>query len=754
MTEHPVYLGQTPLYSSTQTSSGAYVQLLGETYFRIAHIDQMPTFFMSLVSASDHWLFIASNGGLTAGRRTADTALFPYETEDKIAAHHEGTGGKTLLRVECDGRAQLWEPFSERYAGLYNCERHLYKNIPGDKLVFEEVNHDLNLTLRAAWRSGDRFGFVRSCWLQNDGGDNCRIELLDGLQNLLPAGATVVLQTNMSNLLHAYKRGECDPASGLGLFSLSATLTDRAEPSESLLATVAWQIGLENVRHLLCTEQVAAFRAGRSLTAESEILGRPNAYLTSAVLTLASGEIKEWHVVADVEQDSAAVVRLEGLLAQDSATIVEGIEADISQSTAGLLKTIAAADGLQRAASETSTAHHLANVLFNIMRGGIFADGYCLERRDLQAFMQMRNRVVLDRHAEWFAALPARLAIQDLYRRAAATADANLVRLCYEYLPLTYSRRHGDPSRPWNAFAINLKGADGKPRLDYQGNWRDIFQNWEPLALSFPSYVEGMIAKFLNATTADGYNPYRVTRDGIEWEVPEPDNPWANIGYWSDHQIIYLQKLLEIAEGARPGALAELCNQPIYSYANVPYRIKPYREMLADWSQTIDFDWESERKVAAAVARLGTDWCLQLDPDGKVIHVTMMEKLLSLLLAKLTNLVPEGGIWMNTQRPEWNDANNALVGKGLSVVTVAYLRRFLAFWQEKLVGREAEFYPVNISLAQLFLRVRGILGGYQASLESGFSDRARRAIMDEMGGPPPSTVPPSIKTGCRRSGQR
>ena len=32
------------------------------------------------------------------------------------------------------------------------------------------------------------------------------------------------------------------------------------------------------------------------------------------------------------------------------------------------------------------------------------------------------------------------------------------------------------------------------------------------------------------------------------------------------------------------------------------------------------------------------------------------------LLAKLSNFVPDGGIWMNTQRPEWNDANNALGG--------------------------------------------------------------------------------------------
>ena len=41
----------------------------------------------------------------------------------------------------------------------------------------------------------------------------------------------------------------------------------------------------------------------------------------------------------------------------------------------------------------------------------------------------------------------------------------------------------------------------------------------------------------------------------------------------------------------------------------------------------------------------------------------MVEKLLVLLMAKLSNFIPSGGIWMNTQRPEWNDANNALVGK-------------------------------------------------------------------------------------------
>ena len=40
---------------------------------------------------------------------------------------------------------------------------------------------------------------------------------------------------------------------------------------------------------------------------------------------------------------------------------------------------------------------------------------------------------------------------------------------------------------------------------------------------------------------------------------------------------------------------------------------------------------------------------------------------------------------MNTQRPEWNDANNALVGYGLSMVTLYQLRRY-ADWCISFVG--------------------------------------------------------------------
>ncbi|MCA9956207.1 MAG: hypothetical protein KC434_15870, partial [Anaerolineales bacterium] len=728
-----ILVGACAMERKDQPVAGKFVELMGETFYQIAHYDQMPPFFMSLVSSSDHWLFIASTGGLTAGRTNAESALFPYETEDKITAHSELTGPKTIVRVLRNGRIHLWEPFSNRYAGVYDIERHLYKNVYGNVLVFEEVNHDLQLRLRTAWRTGDRLGFVRTGWLFNDGGDSCQIDLLDGLQNVLPYGATTLLQNTMSSLLHAYKRNELDTETGLGLFALSATLTDRAEPSESLKATVAWQVGLPQPTHLLSTSQVDGFRYGRPLISEHDICGQAGAYFVSSTFELPAGDEQLWHIVADVNQDSAAVTHLRHFLQQETAVVYQQIEADIAEGTANLVRYVAAADGLQQSAQQATTSHHFANVLFNIMRGGIFADGYQVQRHDFVAFVQTRNRAVWQTAAAWFANLPEQMNIAELYGRAAESGEPNLIRLCYEYLPLSFSRRHGDPSRPWNQFSINLKKPDGSPNLDYQGNWRDIFQNWEPLAWSFPAYAEGLIAKFLNATTADGYNPYRVTRAGIEWEVPEPHNPWANIGYWNDHQIIYLQKLLEVAEQMQPGRLAQLWNQPIFSYANVPYRQKSYAEMLTNWYDTIAFDWDAEKVVETAVTQLGTDGRLLLDSAGEVIHVTMVEKLLVLLLAKLTNLVPEGGIWMNTQRPEWNDANNALVGKGLSVVTAAYLRRFIAFWQARLAAYDGADFLVNTAVASLFGDVQTIFTHFQDRLDGGFSDPDRRAVMDALG---------------------
>jgi hypothetical protein len=371
--------------------------------------------------------------------------------------------------------------------------------------------------------------------------------------------------------------------------------------------------------------------------------------------------------------------------------------------------------------------------MFNVMRGGTFADQYLIRKTDLIDFVSIRDRAVLEGHSAFFAALPEQLTFMELQARAEPTRDVDLIRLSYSYLPLTFSRRHGDPSRPWNRFAIDIKKADGSLKLGYEGNWRDIFQNWEALAYSYPEYVENMICTFLNATTADGYNPYRITTQGIDWESPEPGNPWANIGYWGDHQIIYLQKLMEISAKVHPGKLDRFLSRPMFSYANVPYRIKPYTDLQKDPYNTIQFDWDLEREITRLMKERGTDAKLVFGPDGQVLHVTFAEKLLTLLLAKLVNFIPEGGIWMSTQRPEWNDANNALVGKGISVVTLSYLRRFVSFCKKMLEHNTPGSIEIHAEVQGLYSQIFKVLHQFQAELTGSFNDGRRRSMMDALG---------------------
>ncbi len=712
---------------------GAFVEMDGETYYRIGHVDRMPPFLMSLASDTDLWMFVTSTGGLTAGRVDPDGSLFPYDNVDRLYDAHHVTGPVTLVRAGEGPDAPLWEPFAARGAEGFRIERHLYKNVAGNRLVFEEINHDLALSFRYRWSGCEPFGFVRSARLTRLGGAAGPVAILDGLRNVLPFGASLALYQRQSSLVDAYKRNECDPATGLAIFSLTSKIIDRAEAAEELRANVVWCQGLARAVVSVSDDALRAFRSGEPVTPVALSTGRRGHYLASASVRLAAGESAAWHLVADAARGPVEITALRERLRGGGISAAE-LEAALSEATVALVHTVASADGLQVSAEEAGPAHHFANVLFNNMRGGVFVNGYHAPAADIADFLRTRNRAVVERHAAMLAALPEEADVLELVAAARRSGDPDLERLCLEYLPLSFGRRHGDPSRPWNRFSIRVRNADGSPALYYEGNWRDVFQNWEALAMSFPAYLPGMIARFVNASTVDGFNPYRITRDGIDWEVVDPDDPWGYIGYWGDHQIVYLLRLLEALHAFAPEALRELMDRRVFSYANVPYRLKPYADMLADPHATVDFDAALDAAIQERVRTDGADARLVAGAGGAVRHTHLIEKLLVSALARLSNFVADGGIWMNTQRPEWNDANNALAGHGVSTVTLAHLRRYLRFLADRLEERGEAPVTLAADVAVWAAEVRGILERRAPAPGSGpRGERERRALLDELG---------------------
>jgi hypothetical protein len=728
-------------------ATGEFVDRAGERFYVIRNVDALPPFFTSVVSSDDHWLFASSAGGLTAGRVSPQTALFPYVAVDKIHDSSTHTGCRTLLRIRGTRGFELWEPFNRDQVTRVSVTRNLYKNLLGNKLCFEEINHDLRLAFRYTWMSSREYGFIRQCELENLGARRLHIELLDGLMNVLPAETPLFTQTNFSNLVDAYKWTELDQATGLALVTLYSAISDRAEPGECLKATTVFNIGIERPTILISASQIDAFRSGGTLQGETHKRGIRGAYLVGTAFHLRHGTVQRWQLVADTQRSQKDVVALRQAL-HDPAGLADAINRSIDEGSDKLARIQASGDGFQATGHESVSVHHYANVLFNLLRGGVFFDQYSVLSSNFRDTVRHFDRRVYERNLDLLNGLPGKLPFGELMATVASAGDAQLRRLTAEYLPLTFGRRHGDPSRPWNQFAIRLKDEQGNQRLAYEGNWRDIFQNWEALAFSFPEFIGNMIAKFVNASTMDGYNPYRITNEGIDWEVQDPKDPWSYIGYWGDHQIAYLLKLLEHSRRFHPQGLRSLLRESLFCYANVPYRIKPFRALLDEPKHTVVYDDDWANAIKHRVAEIGADGKLVLDGNSQVYQVNLLEKLLVPLLSKLGNMVIDGGIWMNTQRPEWNDANNALVGHGLSMVTLCYMRRYVRFIIDLLADDDDSFCLSSevqrwlIDTAAALGRLRTQLGRgrvsaevrYQALVELGEAASRYRESIYQRGG--------------------
>ena len=733
MTKNNIYLGNTQLKENVTKVSGEFVIIDGEKFYMIRNYDRMPDFFMTIVSDSDHWMFISSNGSLSAGRKDRDNALFPYYTDDKINDYKDLTGSKTIAFIEKDDKNFLWEPFSNELNGVYKIERNIYKSIYGNKVIFEEVNTDLGVNFRYGWYNSEKFGFIKKSSLTAIGDKPVKLEILDGIRNILPNGVSYNFQNEYSNLLDAYKKNELvDGDSNLALYSLSSIPVDKAEPSESLFATSVWSVGLENRKVLISDKQLTGFRKGLVINTEKDIRANRGSYFVNACLVLEKDNKQEWYLIAEINQSASDIGNLNSFL-KDDIKLAESISKDIIVGTNNLVKIVAKADGLQISNEELCSNRHFSNTLFNVMRGGVFLNNYMIDVEDFKKFVLQTNRRVSINLRNTLKSLDNNLTSKHLFEIVNETSNPDFIRIFNEYLPLSFSRRHGDPSRPWNQFSIENKNEDGSPKLDFQGNWRDIFQNWEALSHSYPGYIENIISKFVNASTPDGYNPYRIMRNGIDWELADPDDPWAYIGYWGDHQIIYLQKLLELSNNYHPGKLDELLSQDIFSYANVPYRIKPYHEIIANPQSTIDFDNLLNEEINENIDLLGADGRLILKDKARVYHVNLTEKILLTLLTKLSNFIPEAGIWLNTQRPEWNDANNALVGNGVSMVTLYYLRRYLKFWNDKYNSTTIKSVEISEELKEFFDTIFKLFAENTSILKKGFYDKERRFFTDLLG---------------------
>ncbi len=301
-----------------------------------------------------------------------------------------------------------------------------------------------------------------------------------------------------------------------------------------------------------------------------------------------------------------------------------------------------------------------------------------------------------------------------------------------------FSRKHGDPERDYNFFAIA-----GEYYSQGNGNFRDVNQNRRNDVFFNPHVGTFNIKTFFSLIQMDGYNPLEVRPstfcvkeeerkevdaylaksvasngeklgsllvksftpgqiakvissnhvvlntsldeliEGILFYCDEQIEAGFGEGYWSDHWG-YNMDLVDDYLKIYPDKLEELLYEDTsYGYydsaARVLRRSETYVLGKKGVRQYGSLVHDEEKNHKAGFVKNGSNWLK--DKNGNKVSSNLMVKLLSLGLIKFATLDPFGmGIEMEGGKPGWNDAMNGIPGLfGSGMAETFELKRVIDF---------------------------------------------------------------------------
>lgn len=329
-----------------------------------------------------------------------------------------------------------------------------------------------------------------------------------------------------------------------------------------------------------------------------------------------------------------------------------------------------------------------------------------------------------------------------------------------------FSRKHGDPERDYNFFAIA-----GEYYSQGNGNFRDVNQNRRNDVFFNPHVGTFNIKTFFSLIQMDGYNPLEVRPstfcvkeekskevdaylaknvasngeklakllsrsftpgqiakviasnqielnisldeliEGILFYCEEQIEAGFGEGYWSDHWG-YNMDLVEDYIKIYPDKLEELLYEDTsYGYYDSAARVLRRSETYVLGNKGVrqygSLVHDEEKNNKTGFVKNGSNWLK--DKNGNKVSSNLMVKLLSLGLIKFATLDPYGmGVEMEGGKPGWNDAMNGIPGLfGSGMAESFELKRVLDFICNHL--EEDRELSLPIELGELLLGVNEVL---------------------------------------------
>lgn len=296
-----------------------------------------------------------------------------------------------------------------------------------------------------------------------------------------------------------------------------------------------------------------------------------------------------------------------------------------------------------------------------------------------------------------------------------------------------YSRKHGDPERDYNFFVL-------EPKYFSQGNgnYRDVLQNRRNDNFFYENIKDFNVKYFGNTIQPDGYNPLSI--EGVKFsyagnnkeyleKLPKLFTPGEAVdllkgkglsneaayeelkvilsdshyeyiinygeGFWQDH-FTYILDLIENYLRIYPDKEKELLfDDNTYKFFQSPVKVKPRVEK----SYLMD-DGKIRQHEALWWVEGVSKWA---GKNQKPLEVNLASKLLTLILNKYSLLDSENiGIMYEADRPGWNDALNGLPGIfGSGIGEMLELLRLVRYFNKAINEYSVEKIKVLEPLVEL-----------------------------------------------------
>ncbi len=684
------------------------------------------------------WVFYVNRGQCISsmGIRDKDHSILEFLPANRAYNLTASHGFRTFLKLPGNNLIKYYEPFQNYYRDI-DLDRSQRMIIAPSYLALEEINTSLKLRFRVDYFTvpKDQYaGIVRTLRIQNMGRETISLEGLDGLPLIVPYGVDNSCLKNMRRTIEAFVE-VCNFSNQVPFFKAKVEPADR--PDVLKITSGNFYLGFESIGSE--TNIIDPIVDPNKIFGDHTDFSYPERFLT----------VSNEDMVGDQKLENQFPCAM-GIF---NATIPAG-ESYTYSSIIG---------------------HAFSLDMLNRMIGDISQEKYieakAKENRELietltQSSLICSNEPALDQYA--------RQNFLDNTMRGGFpfTLDAGRNNSTL-YL---FSRKHGDMERDYNEFSLMPTNYS-----QGNGNFRDINQNRRSDLFFNPDLEKENVKYFYDLIQLDGFNPLVLKETYFKADDPDKlqnalmkyispdqletvfsftskvftpgellafldksgialnvdlDRFIAEIvdlcrriteidygeSYWIDHWTYNLD-LLENYLAVYPDKFRNmLFEEKTFSFYDNPHVVQPRDEKYVLWNGkprqlgAVLFD----KQKAKAIERRGfnpnmarTDY-----GQGDVYYTTLFNKLICIIINKLSSLDPEGvGVEMEAGKPGWYDALNGLPGLfGSSISETLEIKRHVSFLLEKI-----DEYDMSSAETMIFYELKEFMDNMHEFLDSNLS---------------------------------